>query len=715
MRRVLTEELKHTIQGAYSALLGAKGYAPRSCQRTMIAEVARTLSTDGDNERAGHKHVVVIEAGTGTGKTVAYMLAAIPVARALGKRLVVATATVALQEQIVGKDLPDLGMGTGLSFTYTLAKGRRRYLCLARLDEALQESKAPMPLFDDETGSPLSESKDLVASMVAQLMAGDWSGDRDEWPEEIEDQVWTQLTSDHVQCTNRQCSHFDNCVYFKAREDVFRSDCIVANQDLVLADLAMGGGAVLPEPEDTIYVFDEGHHLPDKAVNHGRAEVRLGDEHGWIEQVPHLLEVARGLNIVVNFNSRLVTEKVADLTRGLEQMRRVLEVAGPAAGKALRRGPDPTSGSGGARQGRQDNGVSRFPHGEVPINVRELAHDLRNGFDSLFGAIERLREAADDELRGEDGAPEVEALMPMLGALYRRLETNRDLWGSYGAEDHSDTPPTARWVQTRDYDLQVSSSPIDVAIILKERLWDRCHAALVTSATLAVAGDFERFCRKAGIERDANFRALASPFRHAEQAELVVPALQDADPRDPETHWSAVAAHLPDLIGDTQGTLVLFTSWRQLLSVRDLVEGEFGDELLVQGDLSRTEILTRHRAAIDAGGRSIIFGLASFAEGVDLPGAYCEHVIIVKIPFATPDDPVGATLNEWIEARGGNPFREISLPDAALRLVQSCGRLLRTETDSGRITVLDRRLADAWYGKMLLSALPPFRRTIEGA
>ena len=303
--------------------------------------------------------------------------------------------------------------------------------------------------------------------------------------------------------------------------------------------------------------------------------------------------------------------------------------------------------------------------------------------------------------------------MPALGALYRRLETNRDLWGSYGAEDSVDAPPTARWIQPREYDLQVSSSPIDVAAMLRDQLWDRCHAALVTSATLAVAGDFERFCRKAGIEPDANFRALSSPFRHAEQAELIVPVLKDADPRDPETHWTAIAGKLPELIGSTRGTLVLFTSWRQLLSVRDLVETEFGDDLLVQGDLSRSEILTRHRSAIDSGSRSIIFGLASFAEGVDLPGAYCEHVIIAKIPFATPDDPVGATLNEWIEARGGNPFREISLPDAALRLVQSCGRLLRTESDTGRITVLDRRLADAWYGKMLLAALPPFRRTIE--
>ena len=698
---MLTEELKSTIQGAYTALLDAKGYAPRSCQKSMIAEVARTFAAPRDDDRDGHAHVAVVEAGTGTGKTVAYMLAAIPVARALGKRLVVATATVALQEQIVGKDLPDLGLGTGLPFSFTLAKGRRRYLCLARLDEALQESTAPVPLFDDETGSPLVDAKVLLNDMVQQLMAGDWDGDRDSWQDEIDEPVWSRLTSDHVQCTNRQCSHFENCVYFKAREEVFRSDCIVANQDLVLADLAMGGGAVLPTPEDTIYVFDEGHHLPDKAVSHGRAQVNLGDDHGWLEQAPRVFETARGMGVDVLVDVRALTRTVGDLAQALAEMRRVLERAQPDVA--------PAEGSRRA----QDNTVVRFPRGRVPGHVRELARSLHSEFETVFVAMERLREAAEDELRGEDGAPEVEALMPILGALYRWVETNRDLWRSYGASDSDEAAPTARWVQAREFDLQVSSSPIDVAGMLRERLWDRCHAALVTSATLAVAGDFSRYCLKAGIAVDANLRALASPFRHAEQAELIIPQLGDVDPRDQEAHWTLIAERLPELTRGAQGTLVLFTSWRQLLSVRDLVADDYGDELLVQGDLSRTEILTRHRAAIDAGRRSVIFGLASFAEGVDLPGAYCEHVIISKIPFATPDDPVGATLNEWIEARGGNPFREVSLPDAALRLVQSCGRLLRTEEDQGRITVLDRRLATAWYGAMLLDALPPFKRQVE--
>lgn len=690
---MLSEELKGTIQAAYSELLSTKGYRARQCQKIMIAEVAKTLGEGAGDKREQHGHVAVIEAGTGTGKTIAYMLAAIPVARALGKRLVVATATVALQEQIVGKDLPDIGMGSGLPFSYALAKGRRRYLCLARLDTALQDVAAPLPLFDDE-GSSMVEHKHLLNAMVQQLLQGDWSGDRDDWESEIDDSIWQHLTSDHAQCTNRQCSHFDNCVYFKSREDIFRVDCIVANQDLVLSDLEMGGGAVLPEPEDTIYIFDEGHHLPDKAINHGQAQVVLGDDWGWLEQLPRMLEAVRTAGASFSFSASHQETRVREMIAGLLSMRRLLDAVYATAATADSR----------------DN-LYRFPLGRVPEEVRSLAHELAGGFDALSNDATRARDAAEEAMRDEDAA-DVETLMPVVGTICRRLETARDLWRAYSITDDEADAPTARWIESGESDLRVSSSPIDVAKKLRDLLWDRCHAAVVTSATLAVAGDFSRFCIQAGIENGANLRALASPFRHAEQGELYVPQL-DVDPRDPEAHWTRVAEMLPELLAGVRGALVLFTSWRQMLAVKDLVPEAFLAQVLVQGELSRAEIVAQHRLRVDAGARSIIFGLASFAEGIDLPGAYCEQVVIAKIPFATPDDPVGATINEWTAHRGGNPFREISLPDAALRLVQACGRLLRTESDTGRITILDRRLVSAWYGDWLLRAIPPFRRNIK--
>ena len=186
-----------------------------------------------------------------------------------------------------------------------------------------------------------------------------------------------------------------------------------------------------------------------------------------------------------------------------------------------------------------------------------------------------------------------------------------------------------------------------------------------------------------------------------------------ADPRDGPGHSASIIEHLPSILADALGSLVLFSSRRQMLEVYAGLDREFRERVLVQGDLSKQELIRQHRAQVDKKNPSVIFGLASFAEGVDLPGRYCEHVVIAKIPFAVPDDPVEAALSEWIERNGGNPFMEIAVPDASLRLIQACGRLLRNEQDSGVVTLLDRRLVTQRYGKAILNALPPFRREID--
>jgi ATP-dependent DNA helicase DinG len=185
-----------------------------------------------------------------------------------------------------------------------------------------------------------------------------------------------------------------------------------------------------------------------------------------------------------------------------------------------------------------------------------------------------------------------------------------------------------------------------------------------------------------------------------------------SDPRQSDEHTAEISEMLPKILINETGSLVLFTSWKQMLRVKDDIDPEFAEIILSQGTLSKAEIVSQHKKRVDEGQRSCIFGLASFAEGIDLPGAYCSHVVIAKIPFAVPVDPVGATLSEWIESEGGNSFEEIMIPDAALKMVQACGRLLRTETDIGRVTILDRRLVTQRYGRLLLDALPPFRREV---
>ena len=293
-----------------------------------------------------------------------------------------------------------------------------------------------------------------------------------------------------------------------------------------------------------------------------------------------------------------------------------------------------------------------------------------------------------------------------------RIESAVSLWQAYKTRDANAEPPRARWISFLDDDeLMLHVSPIAVHDQLNELLWSRCFGAVITSATLAVGGDFTRIRQRLGLSETHTFRALQSPFRFNEMATLAIPGMP-VDPRDADAHNDAVAEMLPRLMLETTGGLVLFASWHQMRRISDVLPADFMDKVLSQGDFSKAEIISRHKSRIDAGNSSVIFGLASFAEGIDLPGSYCDHVVVVKIPFSVPNDPVGATLSEWIENNGGNAFQEVMVPDAALRLVQACGRLLRTETDSGRVTILDRRLVSQRYGAMLLNALPPFRREI---
>ncbi|MFM8356369.1 MAG: DEAD/DEAH box helicase, partial [Gammaproteobacteria bacterium] len=272
---LLTAELKDDIQRAYRGWLEGRGFRPRRGQRDMIAAVARALT-------GAEPRQLVVEAGTGTGKTAAYCLPVIPIARALGKRVVISTATVALQEQVVLRDLPDLAATSGLRFSFALAKGRGRYVCLKRLDDRLRG--------DAQTGIPFLDLPEVDGYGVWQAMleafgSRAWDGELDTWSAGVDDVTWRSVTTDHRGCTNSRCSFFRQCPFFKARAALDDVDVVVANHDLVLADLALGGGAVLPEPEETVYVFDEAHHLPDKTRQHFCAGTRLLAAIAWLDAV----------------------------------------------------------------------------------------------------------------------------------------------------------------------------------------------------------------------------------------------------------------------------------------------------------------------------------------------------------------------------------------------------------------------------------------------
>ncbi|HET6470732.1 MAG TPA: DEAD/DEAH box helicase, partial [Pseudomonadales bacterium] len=273
----LDDALKERIQTAYRTWLESRGFRSRRGQREMIATIARVLTRG-----AGERRIAAIEAGTGTGKTAAYCLAAIPIAQALDKRLVVATATVALQEQIVLRDLPDLAARTGLEFSYTLAKGRQRYVCLKRLDDQLRaDAQDALPMFEASS----DDARMTYQQMLHAFARGEWDGDVDGWAAGVDEAHWRGVTTDHRGCTNQRCGFFRQCPFFKARANLDKADVVVANLDLVLADLSLGGGAVLSDPADTIYLLDEAHHLPEKTQQHFTFRLRLRATLQWLEQV----------------------------------------------------------------------------------------------------------------------------------------------------------------------------------------------------------------------------------------------------------------------------------------------------------------------------------------------------------------------------------------------------------------------------------------------
>lgn len=698
---VLDDASKAAIQQGYRSWLEARGFRARRGQREMIAQVARTLA--GSAPR-----VLVVEAGTGTGKTAGYCLPAIPLARRLGKRVVISTATVALQEQVVLRDLPDLARHSGLEFSFALAKGRGRYVCLKRLDDRLRyDGQQEIPLFET-----LSEDGTALYQSMLEAFAGrQWDGELDSWSGGIDDAAWRQVTTDHRGCGNSRCSFFRQCPFFKARNDLDGVDVIVANHDLVLSDLALGGGAVLPEPEDVIFVLDEAHHLPDKTQQHFAASARLGSTAAWFDTVNTLLgSMAQRFSRPDELIS-LATRVAGD---------------GPLAQGGLRALLDAVQELDySVRDERLE--THRFPLGAVPEGLSRLAAEALEPVTRVVDDLGRVHGLLQEVMAGEvhwPNAHEAEDWLPVVGQQETRglavLSLLRDYAsGSAGSSGAAGAAGAAggvhaRWANRSDADVELVSAPIEPGNLLAEHLWQRCFAGICTSATLSALGSFERFLGRAGLPGGTVTLRIPSPFDYPRIATFTVPAMR-TDPRDFAAHSQEVAELLPVLLEGEVSALVLFTSWRQLNEVRRLLPDALLERARFQGDGSKQALLDEHRRAVDGGEPSYLVGLASFAEGVDLPDDYCRHVVLVKLPFAVPEDPLDQAMAEWAEAQGRNAFFDISVPDAALRLVQACGRLIRHEGDHGRITLLDRRIVTKRYGRALLESLPPYRLDLAGA
>ena len=708
---MLSDELKQTIQHHYSTLVKNRNLQNRAGQKQMIAEIANCLSSvemDDEGLRTSPQPAIcVIEAGTGIGKTIAYLLSAIPVAKAMNKKVVLATATVALQEQVMHKDIPDLLQHSGMQFSYSLAKGRGRYLCLSKLDNALKTGSsqdAMLDLYGLELEDPTAADKELYQDMLDALMDGKWKGDRDDWKTVLTETQWRSVAVEKGQCSGNRCSNFSNCCFFRSRNNMQKADCIVANHDLVLSDLALGGGVILPPPEDCIYIFDEAHHLPLKGVSHFSHFIRLRATLTWLDRIAAIFKsVTADLG-----RDEELARQLDKAQRAAEQTRAVLQQHLPLFQEF--------SANAQAANAQGDITQYTFDQGVVPQAMRETSNNIMLEFRELDERLKRITDRLKDCMEndiGEIDRQTAENWFPVFGIMQSRAEGAIQLWREFAIEDHAGLAPHARWLtyrpQGNDTEITVSSSPVLAADALVEYLWQDCFAAVLTSATLTAMGNFDFLAMRSGLHEDTVFRQISSPFDFYNRGVLQIP-VSGFDPSRADEHTQAIIAALPALVDEKKGNLVLFSSRRQMQNVLQGLPEDLQFKVLSQDDHAKQELIRLHKERVDKGRTSVIFGLASLTEGIDLPGDYCTHVIIAKIPFAVPNDPVEATLGDWIKAQGKNPFMEISVPEASMKLIQASGRLLRTENDAGRITILDERLLKKHYGKGILNSLPPYRQ-----
>lgn len=709
---MLTDLEKNAIRDHYRTISeNLPQFRPRAAQRAMIAAVANAFSRSIERKEGGDaaaregESIAVVEGPTGVGKSLAYLLAGGIMAQTRGKRLIVSSATIALQEQLVERDLPFLVEKSGLELSFALAKGRARYLCPYKLYQLTQNNaQASLAGFDAPPSvlwdsKPSREDLDTLHEMAEQFAGRRFNGDRDTWPGKVADGLWQKVSNDRHGCLKSACPNRPECPFFLARETLENVDVVVANHDLLLADIAMGGGVILPAPENSFYCIDEAHHLPKKAVSRFAAEHSLNQALWLLDKLPLLMDKIVALTGKTECGE-MADEAIDSLNQCFNEWQFHLN-AEPALDLAV----------------DGNNPVWLWQDGTIPEGLEQLTGNTAVSVRALLKQVYRLNDALSAARREKDAEqPLIDRLSTEFGAFTARIESMDSVWNLLSTTPAENEPPPAKWVERQTgerNDYQFNASPISGAAQLAGGLWRQAAGALLTSATLRSLGNFDLLLRQTGLIwlPQTTTLALDSPFDFAKQGELYIPPMS-ASPKDPAAHTAEVVEWLPKLIDPAEavGTLVLFTSRKQMNEVAMRLHADYLPFVLIQGESPKTVLLEQHRQALADGKPSIIFGLDSFAEGLDLPGEACVQVIIVKLPFSMPDNPIEKTQNRWIERRGGNPFIEVTVPEAGIKLIQAVGRLIRTEHDYGRVTILDKRIQTQRYGKQLLASLPPFKR-----
>jgi len=691
--RALNDELKAGIRDAYAKLqANTPGFSTRRSQSQMIGVVSRALSHSGG--------VGVVEAPTGVGKSLGYLTAGVPIALATKKKLVISTGTVALQSQLVERDIPNFLKATGIEATVALAKGRTRYLCTRNAAEAHGDG-AQEGMFEDEQplfDRPLAPIEmDLAQSLSKAFLEGRWNGDLDNAPETISNTLRSRITTPASGCAGRKCAYAAQCAVLRSRNTVREAQIVVTNHALLLSALSIGesdnGQPLIAPPSDMLLVLDEGHHIGNVAIDQGAASLALDEMAKRTGRLQILIAAAYRAVDKDKLGNLLPNEAIevaAKVSKQLKAFRDVID-------RSWR--PDPSA----------QEPMWRAPNGRLPEiwmpDIEAIADDTRALFNWAHAALTQVAKG-----KPEDAARE--RLQRNLGMALEMIEQQHNLWTGWRREDKDGQPPTARWITlSRDGDLVLHGSPVSAANVLRQLLWDEVDSVVMTSATLTGGGDFQALAIDNGIPAEAEMVSLASPFDLPNQAQLIVPAFP-VTPDDKEGHPKEIAKYLVKELDWGKSSIVLFTSRWKMEKVAELMPAAQRKQVLVQGETAKQKMIDEHLRRTSAGEGSVLFGLNSFGEGLDLPGEACTTVVITQVPFAVPTDPQTSTLSEWFESRGLNAFNLIAIPHALRTLTQFSGRLIRTSTDTGRVIILDSRLLTRRYGKRIIDSLPPFKRVI---
>jgi len=674
-----------------------KGYEQRDEQLRMAFAVAEAFNSD---------RVALIEAGTGTGKSLAYLIPSILWAVRNNQRVVISTNTINLQEQLIRKDLPFLARHSSVEFKASLVKGRSNYACLRKLEHA----EAEPSLFPDEASAELTA--------IIEWSKSCQDGCRSDLSFTPRSSTWEEVCCEADQCSRSRCSHFNRCFFYRARRESSAANILVVNHALLLSDIVLrketGYDATAILPPFSRLIFDEGHHLEDVATSHLSLVISRGS---ILKQLHRLVPAKVGRTGLLTILSGRLTRELPESMDDL-----YLELSGLLESHLLPKAHDvarltesimdwialAVEGAAGGEGGRERKlrltpAVEQGAFWrECRVRMKELADALGDYTSALRTLLrrcgdlpEKLREKLSDQLLDT-------------GGIEGRLQAMADGLLFLISEPEG----YCRWIETssghRGLQARLCAAPLDVSGQVKETILDKLKTIIVTSATLTVGGEFNYLKKRTGFgllpaERFSELR-LASPFDYGRQVFVAVPD----DIPEPTGHGFREALEeriLRAVTVSRGGAFVLFTSYDLLNKVHASLAPELarrGLTPLKQGVAGRHALLAHFRKE----GNAVLFGTDSFWEGVDVKGNALRLVIIARLPFQVPTEPVQQARSEQIDAGGGDSFREFSIPQAVIKFRQGFGRLIRSRDDRGAVLILDRRVVTKGYGKIFLRSLP---------